>query len=172
MPFRKLSTTLPTRMLDILKRGHQVRDTSKTATEAENSSPATIPRKKKKRSTIKIQYFQLISMGNSNLLRSPTTNRLNTSHLPLSTNRTINRTRCRLYTVQRDNRGITTRMARRRVVLLRVTLELCLRLRLRLWILGQGLARVRFLGGSSHYCRRVVCWCLADRVGLVGVLFF
>lgn len=66
----------------------------------------------------------------SNLLRSPTTNSLNTRHLPFSTNRTINRTRRRLYTVQRYNGGITTRMARRRVVLLRVTLELCLSLRL------------------------------------------
>jgi hypothetical protein len=28
MPFRKLSTTLSTRMLNILKRGHQVRDTA------------------------------------------------------------------------------------------------------------------------------------------------
>lgn len=127
MPFGKLSTTLPTRMLDILKRGHQVRDTSETATEAENSSPATVTKKKKKGQPPN-PIFQLFR--ESNLLRSPTTNSFNTRHLPFSTNRTINRARCRLYTVQRYNGGISTRMARRRVVLLRVTLELCLRLRL------------------------------------------
>lgn len=46
MPSGKLSTTLAARMLDILKRGHQVRDTSETATETKNSSPATTHEKK------------------------------------------------------------------------------------------------------------------------------
>lgn len=45
MPFRKLGTALPAGMLNILQRGHQVRDAAETATEAKNSSPATIQSK-------------------------------------------------------------------------------------------------------------------------------
>jgi hypothetical protein len=146
MPFRKLSTTFSTRMLNILKRGHQVRDTAKAATEAKNSSPATM----KKKSTTNLMIHN--GIPESNLLRSSTANRLHTSHLPLSTNRTVNRTRRRLDTVQRNGRGIPTGMAGRRVELLRLArpLELCLCLCLGVRVLRQGLACVCLLGRSSH----------------------
>lgn len=45
MPLHKLGAALPTRMLDILERGHQVRDAAETTAETEHSSPPTIKKR-------------------------------------------------------------------------------------------------------------------------------
>lgn len=150
MPSRKLRTALAARMFNILKRRHQVRDTTKTTTEAKNSSPATA------RLLARVIFRNVISQV-FNILCSSTRNRVNACHLALAAHGTIDWAWRGLDAVQGHDCRIPAGVGLGRIELLRVALRVL------------GLVWVGFLVGS--WGSRGVVWHLAYGIRLEWVLF-